>query len=144
MSNMDELHACIEAITDDEALGWEECFDRFYQLLTTSLQLPCDVTGVEDFQWEGFYVIGPGSAKEHKRLRQTQPSYRDIYELLAVKNGVDSDWMLLPGIDLAAHVRRKSDGRTFYLGLSEIKAVDKKSQNHELLESFADWFVNSR
>lgn len=43
---------------------------------------------------------------------------------------------------MAGHVRRKSDSREFYLGLSEIEAVDKKSENYQLLEDYAVWFVN--
>ena len=48
------------------------------------------------------------------------------------------------GEDLAGHVRRKSDGKEFYLGLAEIVAVDKKSKNYQLLDDYAVWFVNNR
>ena len=47
-----------------------------------------------------------------------------------------------PQKDLAAHVRRISDGKEFRLGLSEIKAVAKGSPNHLLLDDYAIWFVN--
>ncbi len=48
------------------------------------------------------------------------------------------------GEDLAGHVRRKTDGKEFHLGLAEIKAVDKKSPNNQLLDDYAVWLVNNR
>jgi hypothetical protein len=102
------------------------------------------VTGVEDFRWEEYYVIGPGDPKEYERLRQNQPSYQDVFELLAIENDVWSEWMMFHGEDIAGHVRRKSDGKEFYLGLAEIKAVVKKSKNYQLIVDFAVWLVNNR
>ncbi len=109
-----------------------------------SLKLPCDVTGTEDFRWEEFYVLGPGDQKEYAQLRQNQPSFQDTFELLAIEADDESEWMMFGGEDLAAHVRRKSDGKKFLLGLAEIEAVDKKAKNHQLLHDYAVWFVNSR
>ena len=40
--------------------------------------------------------------------------------------------MMYPDEDLAGHIRRKSDGKEFFLGLAEIEAVDKKSVNYRL------------
>jgi hypothetical protein len=45
---------------------------------------------------------------------------------------------------LSYYVRRKSDGKEFYLGLAELKAVDKSSKNHQLLDDFSVWLVNNR
>ena len=145
MSRMDAQDARISAIVgDDDASTFDEGVDKFYHHLKRSLQLPCDVTGIEDFRWEEYWVIGPGDPKEHERLRQTQPSYRDTFELLAIEKDVCSEWMMFHGEDIAGHVRRKSDGKEFHLGLAEIKAVDKKSKNYQLLHDFAVWFVNNR
>jgi hypothetical protein len=44
----------------------------------------------------------------------------------------------------AAHVKRIKDGKEFVLGLAELKATDKKSANHQLLDDYAVWFVNNR
>ena len=131
-------------IGEAEEATFDEVCDRFYQHLKKALQLPCDVTGVEDFRWEEYYVIGPGNRQEYKRLCQSQPSYRDVFELLAIEKDVCSEWMMFRGEDLGAHVQRKSDGKEFWLGLAEIKAVDKKSQNYQLIDDFGCWFVNSR
>ena len=144
MARMDAQDARIAKIVgDDEEATFDDCVDKFYQHLKKSLRLPCDVTGIEDFRWEEYYVLGPGDPKEHERLRQNQPSYRDTFELLAIEADADSEWMLF-GEDLAGHVRRKSDGKEFYLGLAELKAVARKSKNYQLLHDYAVWFVNNR
>ena len=145
MTQLDAQDARFEAIIgDDEESRFDECITKFYDHLTTSLQLPCDVTGTEDFRWEEYYVIGPGDPKEHERLRKNQPSFEDTFELLAIEPDAYSEWMMFHDEDLGAHVRRKSDGKEFWLGLAEIEAVDKKSPSYQLLNDYAVWFVNNR
>jgi len=145
MTRLDAQDARIEEIIgDDEKATFDDCQTRFCDHLARSLQLPCDVTGIEDFRWEEYYVIGPGDPKEHERLRKNQPSYEDIFELLAIEAGVFSEWMMFHGDDVAGHVRRKSDGKEFLLGLAEIKAVDEESRNYQLLNDYAVWFANNR
>ena len=52
MTALDEQERRIEAVLDDsEELSFEEAVERFYQHLLTSLQLPCEVTGIEDFRF---------------------------------------------------------------------------------------------
>ncbi|HEY2587148.1 MAG TPA: hypothetical protein VGI81_15480 [Tepidisphaeraceae bacterium] len=48
--------------------------------------------------------------------KQGITSYCDKLELLGVDRDEDSEWMMLPGEDIAAHVRRKADGKEFVLG----------------------------
>ena len=145
MTPLDAQDARIgEIIGGDEEATFDECRDKFYDHLESSLKLPCDVTGSEDFRWEEYYVIGPGDPKEHERLRKNQPSYRDVFELLAIEDDVVSEWMMFRGEDVAGHVRRRSDGKEFHLGLAEIKAVDKKSKNYQLLDDYSVWLVNNR
>lgn len=135
----------IESILgDSEKLSFRQLVQRFFEHLERSLVLPCEVTGIEDFNWEEFYVLGPGDPKEYQRLKKQRPSYRDRFELLAVKKGVLSEWMLFDAEDIAADVRRKSDGKRFYLGLAELKAVDKRSPNYQLLDDYAVFFANYR
>ena len=74
MTKQNNQDARIEAITGGNELSHGECFERFFQHLNANLQLPCDVTGSEDFSWEEYYVFGPGDPAEYKRLRKTQPS----------------------------------------------------------------------
>ena len=143
--NLDAQDTRIEAIiAEEENLNFNDSSDKFYNHLLISLQLPCDVTGIEDFRWEERYVFGGDSSKTYRKLRETQPSYQDVFELLAINNGIHSKWMLYNGEDLAACVRRKSDGKEFYLGLAEIEAVNIKSENYKLLDDYSVWFVNNR
>jgi len=145
MTQLDVQDARIEEIVGgDEELTFDDCLEKFYDHLRSSLQLPCNVTGIEDFRWEEYYVIGPGDPEEHERLRKNQPSFEDTFELLAIEEDVYSEWMIFHGEDLADHLRRKTDGKEFYLGLAEVEAVDKKSKNYQLLNDYAVWFVNNR
>lgn len=145
MNKMDAQDARIEKIVPyDEESTLEDYLEEFLDHLESSLKLPCDVTGIEDFSWEEHYVLGPGDPEEYDRLRKSQPSYQDTFELLEIEEDVYSEWMMYQDEDLAGLVRRKSDGEEFYLGLAEIKAVDKKSKNYQLLDDYAVWFVNNR
>lgn len=135
----------VGAILGEQAdLDFDEAVGVFYEYLKTHLSLPCEVTGIEDFDWEEFYVFGPGSQREYDQLRKTQPSFRDRYTLLEIGRDADSEWMLFPGEDIAAHVCRLADGKEFYLGLAELKVTDRKSENHQLLDDYSVWFVDNR
>ena len=145
MSRQNTQDARIEKIVgDDDERTFDDCVHRFFEHLKSNLQLPCVVTGIEDFRWEEFYVIGPGDRKEYDQLRKDQPSYQDKYDLLSIDKEGWSEWMLFSDEDLVAHVRRQSDGKEFDLGLAELDAVNKKSKNYQLLRDYAVWFVNNR
>jgi hypothetical protein len=145
MNRTDRQFQRIEAVLGgSEKRGFDELADTFFGHLQRGLALPCEVTGIEDFDWEEYYVLGPGNPKEYARLKKSQPSYRNRFELLAIERGVASEWMLFAGEDIAAHVRRMSDGREFFLGLAELKAVDKRSPNYQLLDDYAVFFTNYR
>ena len=145
MGKRDEQDARIEAILGKGELGtFDDAVDRFYQCLTGTLELPCEVTGTEDFNWEEPYVFGGYDPEEYARLRESRPSYQDRYDLLSIEKEAFSEWMLFGGEDLGARVRRRSDGKEFILGLAELRVVDKRSPNSQLIEDYADWFVNSR
>ena len=142
---MDAQDARIAAVLSGcEDATFEECVTKFYEHLKTSLQLPCDVTGSEDFPWEEFYVLGPGDPAEYERLKKDQPSFEDVFELIAIVPDAYSEWMISVGDDLGAQVRRKSDDQEFLLGLSDLVAVDKKSNNYQLINDYAVWFVNAQ
>ena len=142
---MDAQWKRIEAIVGSVETGtFEDQVAAFYEHLRRSLELPCEVTGIEDFRWEERYVLGGGSLAEYERLRKVQPSYQDHYELLAIEKDAISEWMLFQGDDIGAHVKRNTDEQEFWLGLAELKAVGRKSRNAQLLHDFAVFFVNSR
>ena len=115
-----------------------ETLKRYLDYLKQNLELPCQLTGIEDFPWEEYYVIGPGSKKEHERLRKTRPSYMDTYELLSFDGDVEAD------SGIFVNVQRVSDKKKFTLMLADLEATEKKSKNYQLLDDFSVWFVNWR
>ena len=139
----DAAFARADAILGGRDLDRDEALDLMLAHLKANLQMPCEVTGVEDFNWEEPYVLGAWNRDRYRRLRKTQPSYRDRYQLLALDREGASEWMMFDE-DIAAHVQRVSDGRKFTLGLTELKATDKSSPNYQLIDDYAVWFVNSR
>jgi hypothetical protein len=123
---------------------FDEALQVFYGYLKTHLSLPCEVTGMAGFAWEEFYLFHSSSKGEYDRFRKTQPSFRDRYALLEISRNGNSEWMLFPGQDIAAHVRRLSDGKEFWLGLAELKATNRKSHDCQLLNDYSVWFVDNR
>ena len=121
----------------------EQALEVFFKHLKANLQLPCEVTGTEDFHWEEPYVIGGWSQEEYERLKTTQPSYTDKYELLGIEQVWRSEWMMFAE-DIVAHVRRNGDGKEFYLGLAELRVTSKKSLNFQLIDDYAVWLCNNR
>jgi len=144
MSKYDDQEKRWEAILGNSPEGTqEEAIAAYFTHLKANLKLPCEVKGTEDFRWEEPYVIGGWSQEEYKRLKKTQPSYSDKYDLLDIEQSVYSEWMMFSE-DINAHVRRKSDGKEFDLGLAELRATDKKSPNFLLIDDYAVWLVNNR
>ena len=69
--------------------------------------------------------------------------YQDAFEPTAVAVDSDSEWSMFSD-DLKAHVRRKTDGKKFILGLSELKATNEHSYDYQLLHDYAVWLINYR
>jgi len=143
MEMCDAQHKRITAIVGEFGdVEYGERRSLFCKYLDANLQLPCEVTGIEDFNWEEFYVIGPGNQHEYARLKKTRPSYTDKYELVGIDMQLQSEWILSGPDEIAARVKRISDSKEFLLGLSELKATDKKSENYQLLHDFSVWLIN--
>ncbi len=51
-----------------------ESLEYYREYLTNNISFPFEVTGIEDFDWEEFYVLGPGSKSEYEKLKKTNPS----------------------------------------------------------------------
>lgn len=143
MKERQEQDRRILAVIGGRDTSIRKAFQLWYKHLSANLTLPCETTGIEDFRWEEFYVLGPGNRAEYQRLRRDWPSYKDIFELLRVSVRSDSEWCLVPD-ELKARVRRKTDGKKFVLGLSELKATKKDSQNYQLLHDYSVWVANCR
>ena len=144
MSKYDKQMKRWDAIIGDDYEGpQEDALKLFFQHLKSNLQLPCEVKGIEDFRWEEPYVLGGWSQTEYEHLKKTQPSYTDKFELLEIVQEGRSEWMMFEE-DINAHVRRKSDGKVFDLGLAELEATVKKSANYQLIDDYSVWLVNNR
>jgi hypothetical protein len=110
----------------------------FLKHLKQNVELPCRLTGSEDFEWEEYYTLGPGSKKEHDQLRKTEASYLDTFELIEFDYDANGD----EGIH--AQVRRLSDKKIFNLPLDYLKVKPRKSKNFSLIDDYGVWFVNYR
>ncbi len=106
--------------------------------LRKQIRLPCRVTGMEDFPWEERFFFGHGSKREHEKMKKTNPSSDDTFELLGFEDDFD-DW---DGI--RAKVRRVTDKKEFVIGLQWLEAISEQSPNYQLLSDYSSWFVNHR
>ena len=134
------LQAIFAAPDDQIPLVTEETLQIYLQHLRDNLTVPCLLTGIESlgyFSWEERYSFGYGSQAEYQRLRQTEASFRDQYELKSFAATVDLDWD-----DIVVAVSRTSDGRKYTIPLSELQAVDKSSAQYQYLHDYTVWRVN--
>ena len=102
--------------------------------LKQNLAIPCLVTGVEEFEWEEYYTVGPGSQKEYQKLKKTQPSYTDEFNILKLDNKLD----VRDGI--LAVLERTTDNLKFTLPLAELEGVVEDSVDAKLLQYYGIWF----
>jgi hypothetical protein len=133
--------ARVEAIVGDPELELDRALEVLLRHLRANLVLPCEVRAVEDFRWEEPFRIDEWNPARYVRLKETQPSCTDDFQLLEIDLDAGSGWMRFSE-DIAARVRRMSDGREFVLGLAELEATDKNSPNFQLLDDYAAWFMN--
>jgi hypothetical protein len=121
--------------TEDVPDVTDETLTRYLAYLKQHLEFPCQLTGIESFPWEEFYMYEDGGEKEHERLRKTRPSCMDTYELLSFDDDID------PEDGLVVNVKRLSDTKTFVLPLGTLEATKRKSANRQLLDDYAVWLT---
>lgn len=139
MAEMDKQDERISSIFGGAIPGvTQKSLATYLAYVKEHLELPCELTGIEDFGWEEYYVIGPGDQKEYERQKKTNPSYTDRYDLLSLADEAD-EW-----VGILVKVKRVSDKKEFTLPLAELKAADKRSKNYQLLDDYSVWFVNNR
>lgn len=109
---------------------------KYLDHLKQNIQLPCQVTGIEEFEWEEEYTMGYGTKKEYVRLKKTQPSYTDRFTINRLEDFVIQE----EGIFV--EVQRVGDRQKFMLPLFELESVDVSSRNNQLLDDYAVWFLN--
>ncbi|HEY9295974.1 MAG TPA: hypothetical protein VIQ31_06310, partial [Phormidium sp.] len=82
-NKIEEFEKRIELIFKNKNLEVNEKNLLLYmEYLKKNIELPCHLTGSEDFEWEEQYVIGDGNKKEYERLKKTNPSYTDTFKFL--------------------------------------------------------------
>jgi hypothetical protein len=119
----------------------EETLAIYLNYLKQHLEVPCQLTGIESlgcFSWEVSYIFGRRRPKEYVQRKQHQPSYTDTYTWLNFEDAYD------PYDGLAVKVKRVSDSKRFVLPLANLKALEKPSNNDQLLDDYVIWFVNWR
>ncbi len=107
---------------------------KYFKYLKQNLTIPCLVTGMEEFEWEEHYTMGPGSKKEYQKLKKTQPSYTDEFNLLKLDSKLDIEYGIF------AVLERTTDNQKFTLPLADLETVVEDSINAELLEYYSMWF----
>jgi hypothetical protein len=111
-----------------------ESLTIYRDYLSKNLDTPCRMTGIEDFQWEGKYILGYADEAEHEAPKDNQPSRTDVYELKRFEELIDENTGIL------VKVRRVKDNKRFILDLASLKAVGETSKNFMLLDDYAAWF----
>jgi hypothetical protein len=138
MSELDEQDKRIEQILGQFDIEVsEESSLKYMDYLKQNIEFPCQLTGIEDFPWEEYYVVGPGNKKEYEKLKKKQPSFTDIFSLISFENDLDENNGVL------VEVERLSDKNKFILPLADLESTDEESKNYQLLDDYSVWFVNN-
>jgi len=104
----------------------------YLKYLKNHVEIPCQLTGIEDFEWEEAYIFGFGSKREYQELKKTQPPYTDKFNLIDFIDDIDDEY---DGIFV--NVQCLSDEKQFVLPLADLKSTDKKSKNYQLLDDYS-------
>ena len=116
----------------------DETLRTYLRYIKDNIDSACEITGIEDFNWEEYYIIGPGSKKKHDKLRKTRPSFLDTYKIIGFVDEPNQDYGIL------INLRRVSDRKKFTLPLADLKTTDKNEPGYQILDDFSVWFVNWR
>lgn len=137
--NTEEFEPKIISIlgTKKITVNWAN-MQKYLAYLNQSIQRPCILTGNQEFEWEEYYVFGPGTQKQHEKQRKTKPSYMDQFKLISlVKEVSESE-------GIVAQVERLSDRQKFTLPLCQLEEAEPTTENYELIDDYVTWFENYR
>ena len=115
----------------------EKTLKNYLEFLKKKVRLPCPVKASQEFEWEEYYLYGPGSKKEYEKLKKTRPSHTDMLQIIRFEDNIESE-----DNGILVEVQRLTDKKNFMLNLYELEAVDEESASAELLNDYAVWFVN--
>lgn len=137
MTDYEAQEIRIEQILGEDNINVsDESLVMYRSYLQNNIIIPCELTGREDFRWEEYYILGPGDKKEYEELKKTRPSYKDVFTFMSFDEQIED----MPG--LMVKVKRISDRKQFVLPLVDLKITDNKSPNFQLIDDYADWYVN--
>ena len=125
----------IHNVLGDDAERCARNAERWRRYLLDHIPLPIRVTGIEDFPWEEPYIFGVWDEEEYAELKKTRPSYTDTFELVDIGGPEAYD-------DLVACIKRESDGKKFYIGLSWLRTVKKDDPLYTTLHDYSVWLCN--
>ncbi|MBI5412044.1 hypothetical protein HZA43_02600 [Candidatus Peregrinibacteria bacterium] len=126
--------------SDEEPIVNKKTLKIYLEYLKKNITLPCCLTGIEDFLWEEFYVLGPGDRDEYEQMKKTRASYTDVFRLVNFQDYISEDFGILVGIKRILGVNQ----RHFILGLEWLKCTEKNSKNYQLIDDYSVWFCNYR
>ena len=116
----------------------DETLRVYLNYIKDNIDTSCEITGIEDFEWEEYYIIGPGSKRQHEKLRKTRPSFMDTYKIAGFDDEPEEHYGIL------INLRRISDRKQFTLPLADLEVTDKNNHSYQILDDFSVWFVNWR
>lgn len=135
-SQDEEEKRILSILNSDDYYVSEENQKIYFEYLSKNVQRPCIMTGMEDFDREEPYLLGGWSQKEYAKLKLTQPSYTDQFELLGFVDEIDG-WK-----GILVKVKRVADNKKFDLPLWDLKVIDDKSPNYLLVSDYSSWMTN--
>ncbi|MEB3829720.1 hypothetical protein [Phormidium sp. CCY1219] len=113
----------------------ERNLKTYSNYLKKTMTKPCYLRGIEEFEWEKYYLSGSGSEKEYAKKQKTNPSYEDTFKWVKFADEIDEEQGLF------VIVERTSDRRKFTMPLSNLEAVDESSSNSRLFGTYYLWLV---
>jgi hypothetical protein len=126
----------LQILKSDDSSVNEHNQGMYCEYLRKNIQMPCIMTGMEDFDWEEPYLLGGWSQKEYEKLKLTNPSYTDKFEFICFVAEID-DWK-----GIISKVMRLSDNKKFDLPIWDLMVTDIKSPNYLLISDYSYWMTN--
>ena len=115
----------------------EENHQKYLNYLKTAIKIPCILTGIEDFDWEEPFLFGKGKKSEYEKLRETNPSYQDEFELVGFAEELDEKKGVM------VNVNRVSDNQQFALPLWDLKTTEFSYPNYLIVSDYSFWMTNN-
>jgi len=149
----DRILKVLKARSENEARVNRVNVEKYFEYLRNNIEMPCILTGIESagcFSWEEYYTFGPGKKKKYEKLKRKYPSYTDEYELLGFDGFDEEEGILVQVITICDKVKLNlqfitiSGRKKYAFPLADLEAVDKNSNNSQMLDDYSVWFVNYR